>query len=103
MGWTFLILAIVCEIAWGLTLKSTQGYTRLVPSSINLIIWVILIYSIASAAEFFPITIVYPTWTGLGAVGITVGSVLIYRETINWRQIFFTIIIAIGVTGLEIG
>ena len=103
MGLIFLALAIVYEIAFGLTLKLTQGYTRWRPSLLNLAIWAALMYFVASAAMFMPISIVYPTWTGLGAVGITFGSVFLYQEKIDLHKVFFIALITVGVVGLEIG
>ncbi|MEC4991163.1 MAG: SMR family transporter [Oscillatoria sp. PMC 1068.18] len=101
--WIYLILAIVSEIIFGLTLKSTVGLTRFLPSLVNIAALGAGLYFLSVLVKFLPITIVYPIWTGLGGVGVAVFSLFFYEEELSLTQIFCIFLIIAGAVGLKLG
>ena len=102
LPWIYLAIAVVCEIVWALTLKDTEGFTRLWPSVINLIALVVNLYFIAAAFKSLPVAIAYPIWTGLGSVGVVVCASLFFKEKLGNIQIFCIIMVILGTVGLKL-
>ncbi len=103
MAWFYLIVAVGCEIIWASTLKATEGYSQLVPSIFNAGVLAINLYFLSSAVKTLPVAIAYPIWTGLGAVGVVLGAVLFFHESLGVGQILCIFLIMLGVIGLELG
>lgn len=101
-AWIYLGIAVVLEVAWALSLKWTEGYTRLWPSVISSLLVVANVVILSKAFRVLPTTTAYAIWTGLGAVGVTVCAILFQGE--NWGYLRLTCIalIIIGVVGLRI-
>lgn len=101
MGWVFLLLAVVFEIGWAISLKSTAGYSRLWPSAINALFAIGAVIALSKAVNIIPIGISYPIWTGLSLIGVVTLGVAILNETFGfWEFIFMSLIIA-GIVGLR--
>jgi quaternary ammonium compound-resistance protein SugE len=101
MGWIYLMIAVVCEIVWASTLKMTGGYSQLWPSVFNAVILAINTYFISLAVKSLPVAIAYPIWTGLGGVGVAIGAVIFFDESLGIFQILCILLIILGVIGLE--
>ncbi len=101
MGWIYLTIAVVCEIVWASTLKMTEGYSQLWPSIFNAILLAINTYFISLAVKTLPVAIAYPIWTGLGGVGVAIGAVIFFHESLGIFQILCILFIILGVIGLE--
>ena len=72
MGWSYLLVAIILEVAWASTLKWTDGYTRPGPSLVNLVLCLANIFFLSQAIKVLPTALAYSIWTGLGAVGVAI-------------------------------
>lgn len=101
--WVYLMLAIICEIIWGFTLKSTEGFTKFIPSVITIAACGGNLYFVSVSVKFLPIAIVYPIFTGLGCVGVAVFSVVFYKEKLSLMQIFCILLVMAGAVGLKLG
>jgi len=102
LAWIYLILAVVFEIIWGLSLKSTDGFKKLIPSIITIAACAAVTYFIAVSVTVLPIAVVYPLWTGLGGVGVAVFSVVFYKEKLSATQICCVFIVIAGAVGLKL-
>ena len=65
-SWLFLALAIVAEVVATSALKSSEGFTRLAPTGLVVIGYVIAFYFLALAIKVIPVGIAYAVWAGLG-------------------------------------
>ena len=70
MGWGFLLIAVVLEVAWASTMKWTDGYTRPGPTAVNFLLSTANLVVLAQAMKVLPTALAYSVWTGLGAVGV---------------------------------
>ena len=98
----FLAAAIAGELVGTSFLKSTEGFTRLGPSIIVIISYVICFYSFSRSLEGINLSFAYALWSGLGIVVSTLVSVLIFKEGITPAGIFGILLILAGVVILNV-
>lgn len=101
MGWLFLAFGTVGEVAWVMTLKSTEGFSKLWPSILNISIAFFNIVVLSKAFNMLPTTLAYSIWVGLSAVVIAVLAWYLQGESFNAAKIGFMLLILIGVIGLK--
>lgn len=70
--WLFLFVAIVCEVVATTALKSSDGFTRLLPSAVVITGYGASFYFLALTLKAIPVGIAYAVWSGLGIVFITI-------------------------------
>ena len=102
MAWFILILAGVFEIIWSLGLKSTDGFTRPVPSLITGAAIVASMALLARATRTLPIGTAYAVWVGLGVLGAAIGGVVLFGETMSPRRAFFLVLLLVSIAGLKL-
>lgn len=83
MAWIYLAIASVLEVVWAFSMKHSDGFTRLVPSTITLVAMLGSFALLAMAMRTLPLGTAYPVWTGLGAVGAFAVGVLVLGEQMN--------------------
>ncbi|NRF89911.1 multidrug efflux SMR transporter [Paenibacillus frigoriresistens] len=101
MAWLYLVIAGVFEVAWAISLKFSNGFTRLVPSAVTIAGMIVSFYFLAVATKTLPIGTAYAAWTGIGAVGAIIIGTLFLDEPISLTRILFMILILVGVLGLK--
>ncbi|MCY9668156.1 quaternary ammonium compound efflux SMR transporter SugE [Paenibacillus alginolyticus] len=101
MAWLYLVIAGVFEVVWAISLKFSNGFTRLVPSAVTIAGMIVSFYFLAVATKTLPIGTAYAAWTGIGAVGAIIIGTLFLDEPISLTRILFMILILVGVLGLK--
>ncbi|WP_326019152.1 DMT family transporter [Staphylococcus pseudoxylosus] len=101
MSYLYLFIAIITEITGSISLKASEGFTRLYPSLSAIISLVICFYFFSLAMKVLPLSLSYATWAGLGLVLSTVCSILIFKESLNLIGIISIIFITIGIVLLN--
>lgn len=73
MSWnyTYLLVAILFEVAATTALKQTRGFTRLAPSLVTVSGYALAFYFLALTLRTMPVGVVYALWSGAGIVLIT--------------------------------
>ena len=102
MAWIYLFIAGLFEIGWAIGLKYTDGFTKLWPSVITVIIMILSFYFLSSAIKTIPIGTGYAIWTGIGAVGTAILGIFLFGESKEFIRLFFILLIIIGIVGLKI-
>jgi quaternary ammonium compound-resistance protein SugE len=102
MAWTALLLAGLAEIAWALSLKFSDGFTRLWPSLGTLGSIAISFALISVALKSIPFGTVYSIWTGIGAVGSVVVGIALFGESADAIRLLCVSLILAGVVGLKL-
>tara|TARA_B110000467_G_C18175338_1_gene397531 strand:+ start:284 stop:616 length:333 start_codon:yes stop_codon:yes gene_type:complete len=100
--WIFLILAIVAEVVGTLFLKSTEGFTKLWPSTIVVIGYCTAFYFLSLTLDSIPISVVYAVWSGVGIAAITVVSVLFLDQKLDLAAMIGLSLIIVGVVVLRL-
>ena len=102
MPWFILFIAGLCEIAWAIGLKYTNGFTRLWPSVGTIIALVASFLLLGWAVKTLPVGTAYAVWTGIGTVGVAIlGMTLLGEPATAARVVCITMIIA-GIAGLKL-
>ena len=102
MAWIYLFIAGLFEIGWAVGLKYTDGFSKLWPSVITIVIMILSFYFLSSAVKTIPIGTAYAIWTGIGAVGTAILGIFLFGESKEFVRLFFILLIIIGIVGLKI-
>lgn len=102
MAWLLLFSAGCIEIVFALSLKYNEGFTKLWPSvitalsgagSFGLLVW---------AIKTLPIGTAYAVWTGMGAVGVAIMGIILFKESMEWSRLLSISLVIIGIIGLKL-
>ncbi|MCP5036469.1 MAG: multidrug efflux SMR transporter [Rhodobacteraceae bacterium] len=73
-AYLFLVIAIAAETVGTVALQASHQFSRLLPSILVVVSYVISFYFMALVLRYMPVGIVYAIWSGLGIVFIaTIG------------------------------
>ncbi|KYN24011.1 molecular chaperone [Vibrio cidicii] len=102
MAWLILFLAGICEIAWAIGLKYSDGFSKPLASVATLSALVISFVLLGIALRTLPLGVAYGIWVGIGAVGTTVMSIVLFGETLSLFKLASLALIVIGIAGLKL-
>ena len=100
--WLYLVGAVFAEVVWAISLKESQNFTRLWPTIISIISLAGDFFFLAYTFKYLPISVVYPMWVGLGALGICLYGFTVYSEPVTILKIACIALIVVGVVGLKV-
>lgn len=102
MAWLLLVLAGFFETAFAVSLKASDGFSRLVPSLLFLFFGALSFALLSQALKDLPVGTAYAVWTGIGAVGTAlVGMVFLGDPASTARLVSIGLIVA-GLVGLNL-
>jgi quaternary ammonium compound-resistance protein SugE len=102
MAWLLLFAAGTVEIVFALSLKYSQGFTKLVPSFVTMVSGCGSFYLLTLALKSLPIGTAYAVWTGMGAVGVAVVGIFLFKESTDWVRLVSISFIIMGIVGLKL-
>lgn len=102
MHWLMLLLAGVFEVGWALAMKYSEGFTKLVPSIITIVGYILSAIFLAIALKKLPLGTAYAMWTGFGIVGTSVLGIFLFQEKLSLPQVICVLLIVIGIVGLKL-
>lgn len=102
MAWFVLLIAGLCEVAWAVGLKYSEGFSRLLPSIGTVAAMAASIGFLGLALKSLPVGTAYAVWTGIGVVGATAFGVLLFNEPATTLRLACIGLILLGVIGLKI-
>ncbi|KQM46589.1 DMT family transporter [Chryseobacterium sp. Leaf201] len=97
MKYLFLSLAIVLEVVGSSFMKSSHGFSKLLPTVITIVAYIACFFFLSQALKFIPLGVVYAIWGGLGIVLTAVISVVVFREPVDIPTIIGIVLIVSGV------
>ncbi len=101
MAWLMLIVAGLLEIGFALSLKASDGFSRLLPSVLFVVFAIASLALLSFALKSLPIGTAYAVWTGIGAAGTATIGMLVLGEPMLASRIGFIGLIIAGVIGLQ--
>ena len=101
-NWVYLGLAIVSEVIATASLKSTEGFTRLVPSIVVLVGYSAAFYFLSLTLDTIPIGVAYAVSSGVGVATITLVSFVLYDQKIDAAGLIGIGLIVAGVVVLRL-
>ena len=75
--------AILSEVIGTTSLKLSEGFSKLLPSTVVLIGYAAAFYLLSLTLEELPVGLVYATWAALGIVGIAAVGVVGFDEQLD--------------------
>ena len=96
-GYIYLFLAIILGISANGFLKTTNGFTNLLPTTMCIITIVLCIFFLAKAMITIPVGFTYATYGGLTITAVTIFGILKYNQVPNIYGIIGISLIIIGV------
>ena len=97
MPYVFLALAIICEVVGTMLLPSSQNFTKLLPSVVLVIAYMLSFYFLTFALRDIPIAVVYACWAGLGVFLVAVLGYFFLSQSLQWQAIAGLCLIVSGV------
>lgn len=102
MAWISLLLAGILEIVWAYFMKSSEGFTKLWPSVITLITMVGSFFLLSYSMKTLPLSVAYPMWTGIGAIGTFLIGITLLGESVSMPKIIAGVLIVSGLILMKI-
>lgn len=102
MSWIYLIIAGVLEIGWAIGLKYTEGWSKLYPSILTVVLMIASFQFLSMALKTLPIGTAYAIWTGIGAVGTAIVGMIFFDEPRDTVRILCVLLIVAGIAGLKL-
>ena len=96
---TYLILvgAIFCEVAGTMLLPVSQNFTRIIPTTLLAIFYIMALFLLTFVVNKLPIAIVYATWSGLGIFTVAILGYPFFNQALSWLSIIGLFLIVTGV------
>jgi small multidrug resistance pump len=100
VSWVILFFAIVFEVAGTLTLKFTEGMTRLWPTVLMFAFYLVSLFGLSVAVSKIPVGTAYAVWSGVGTLMVAVLGIFWLKEEVTVLRSASMLLIVIGVAGL---
>lgn len=100
-SWMILGVSVLFEVAWALSLKWAQQRHTWAAASVPFVISTFNMWLLSLAMKGIPAGTAYAVWTGLGAIGVAIGGVILFQEPLPPLRIFFMGLIIVGVCGMK--
>jgi len=102
MHWTYLSFAILFEVAGTTAMKLSEGFSRLLPSGLMVILYIISFALMALALKRLEVGMTYAIWAGVGTALIAVIGVIYFKEPMSLIKAVSILLIIAGVVGLNL-
>lgn len=102
MGWLLLFSAGCSEIVFALSLKYNEGFTKLWPSITTMVSGGASFYLLMLSLKTLPLGTAYAVWTGMGAVGVALLGIILFKESAELVRLGSIMMIIVGIVGLKL-
>jgi len=102
MAYLFLMISIMSELLGTSMLKASQGFTRLYPSIMTVVAFVVSFYFLSLSLKTLPLNMTYAIWSGVGTVATALISILIWKEKVSVGSAVGIALIVAGVIVLNL-
>ena len=103
MAWVLLSIAIFAEIVGTLSLKASDGLSKLWPSLGVLVGYATAFTLMAMSLKKLDVGVTYAIWSGVGIVGAAVGGLIFFDQHLSKMTILGMAIIIAGVVVMNLG
>jgi small multidrug resistance pump len=101
-GWLYLFGAIILEVCGTLSMKLSEGFTRILPSVMIFVFYVASLFMLTLAIKRIDVSTAYAVWAGLGTTLIAVAGFICFKEPVTVLKVLSIALIIIGVVGLNV-
>ena len=101
MAWGILIAAGGLEVFWATFMKLSEGFTKPLYTVLTFAGMAASFLLLARATRTLPLGTAYAVWTGIGALGVLIVGVIVFRESLTPARLLFAALLLIGIIGLK--
>lgn len=101
MHYFHLAIAIVAEVIGTSALKTTEGFTRPLPSAIVVVSYGVSFYFLAQALRVIPVGVAYAIWSGVGIGLITLIGWIVFKQVLDAAALAGIALIVAGVIVIQ--
>ncbi|TKR22225.1 multidrug efflux SMR transporter [Cellulomonas hominis] len=102
MAWAVLIVSGLLEAGWALSLKASEGFTKLWPSVSFGVLAILSFAGLSWALRSLPVGVAYGVWVGIGASATAILAIVLLGESVSVLKIVSLVLIVAGVVGLNL-
>lgn len=102
MAWLYVIVGGLFETAFAVSLKESQGFSRLWPSVSFAVTVVVSMLLLGLGLRELPVGTAYAVWTGIGAAGTAIVGMLFFDDPATFLRIAAIGLIVCGVILLNL-
>lgn len=102
MEWLLLFAAGLGECFWAAMMKLSSGFTNSGYTAATIAGMVFSFAALIMATKTLPLSLAYPIWTGIGAVGSVIIGVIVFKDQLNPLTWVFVILLIISIIGIKI-
>ena len=100
-AWLLLVVSGLLDVAWAVSMKYAEGYTRLGWSLVSLMLLAAFVYLLGRVLAVLPVGSAYAVWTGIGAAGTVLLGILLFGESLSLARIGGVILVVLGIVLLK--
>jgi quaternary ammonium compound-resistance protein SugE len=101
-AWLILLVAGLLEIVWAVSMKASEGFTRLPLTILTFAAaWASFIL-LGISLKSLPVGTAYAVWTGVGAVGAAILGIALFHEPATLARLGCIALIVGGIAGLRL-
>nr|WP_233238397.1 SMR family transporter [Bordetella sp. LUAb4] len=102
MKWLYLAVAIIAELIATSSLKASEGFTRLLPSAITVVGYLVSFYFLSQTLREIPVGIAYAIWSGVGIVLISIIGLVFFKQHLDLPALIGIGLIVAGVIVMNV-
>jgi quaternary ammonium compound-resistance protein SugE len=102
VAWVYLVIAGLFEIGWAISMKYTDGFTKLWPSILTIALMIVSFSLLSTAYQKIEVGTAYAVWTGIGAAGTAILGMMLFGESANTARLVCLGAVVAGVVGLKL-
>ncbi len=102
MHYLFLTAAIVAEVIGTTFMKQSNGFSKLTPSLITAVAYMVAFYFLSLTLKTIPTGIAYAIWSGIGIVLITAIAWIFQAEKLDAPAVLGLALIVAGVVVMNV-
>lgn len=102
MAWVVLIVSGLLEAGWAISLKASEGFSKLWPSLLFVVFAAVSFAGLAWSLRYLPVGSAYAVWTGTGAATTAAIGMIWLGETASVVKVLSVLLIVAGIVGLNL-
>lgn len=103
MAWIYLVTAILLEVAGTVSMKTSEGFTKMLPSVFMFVFYIFSLASLTMALKTIPVSLAYALWAGIGTATIAIIGFVFFKELVTPMKVTALLLIVLGVVLLNLG
>lgn len=101
-AWLLILASGLLEIVFSMSMKLSDGYTRLIPSMVSLGAAILSVWLMGLTLKVIPVGTAYAVWAGIGAAGTAVLGMLLFQGPVMPGRIACIGLVVAGIVGLQL-